>query len=70
MKRAMPLAYRIYDDSTLSTARTTGLVENGEVEDYQWNFHPTAVSLAGFSTRSSAAATWLLWLMGLAGAAT
>jgi hypothetical protein len=41
--------FRIYPSSTGAAAQTTGLVNNGEVEDYQWTFGPTAVSLQSFT---------------------
>jgi len=42
----------------------TGLATNGEVEDYQWNFGPNAVSMADFSAQSNN----LRWVAVLAGA--
>ena len=39
---------------SLSAGDLTGLVTNGEVEDYQWSFRPTSVGLAGFCSPGSA----------------
>jgi hypothetical protein len=39
---------------SLDVSDHQGLAANGEVEDYQWHFRPTAVSLAGFRARSLA----------------
>lgn len=44
--------FRLYRDTTNGLAQTTGLVENGEVEDYRWGFLPTAVKLQSFSSRN------------------
>lgn len=43
--------FRLYPTSTNGTARPSGLVYNGEVEDYQWSFAPTAVQLSAFEAR-------------------
>lgn len=43
--------FRLYSTTTNGTARPGGLVYNGEVEDYQWTFTPTAVRLSSFGAR-------------------
>jgi hypothetical protein len=45
--------FRLYRYSTGGLAQTTGLVINGEVEDYQWSFSPTAISLRQLSANGS-----------------
>jgi hypothetical protein len=69
------LRFRLYDGSTGGSAQPTGLAVNGEVEDYQWRFGPTVVTLSGFAARSEAGqeVNWfelapglLLVLLGLA----
>jgi len=45
--------FRLYAESTSGAAQTVGLVLNGEVEDYQWQFGPTAVRLERFTVRRS-----------------
>lgn len=42
--------FRLYAASTGGFAQPTGLVVNGEVEDYQWTFGPTAISLVNLQT--------------------
>lgn len=44
--------FRLYSGSTGGWAQPTGYVSNGEVEDYQWIFTPTAITLQ--SLRASA----------------
>jgi hypothetical protein len=44
--------FRLYSTSTSGLAQPTGLVNNGEVEDYQWNFGPTAVTLNSIAARA------------------
>ena len=42
--RIINVRFRLYENSTSGAAQPTGSVVNGEVEDYQWEFGPTAVS--------------------------
>jgi hypothetical protein len=46
--------FRLYRSSTSGLAQPTGLATNGEVEDYQWNFGPTAVTLNSMTARAEA----------------
>jgi hypothetical protein len=44
--------FRIYDANNLpSTISPKGLAVGGEVEDYQWQFTPTAVNLDNLNAR-------------------
>jgi hypothetical protein len=45
--------FRIYENSTGGFSQPTGLATNGEVEDYQWNFTPTAITLETLSARTA-----------------
>lgn len=47
--------FRLYPpDGSCTTAKSpTGLASNGEVEDYQWSFGPTAVTLTHLSAKAS-----------------
>jgi hypothetical protein len=45
--------FRLFRESTGGTAQPTGTVDNGEVEDHQWNFAPNAVTLVDFSADSN-----------------
>ncbi len=47
--------FRLYPSSMGVLAQPTGLTTNGEVEDYQWNFGPTAVTLSNLTARTEAA---------------
>ena len=53
--------FRLYDGQPLQ-ASPQGEAVGGEVEDYQWTFNPTAVSLAEFNAQS-AGPTPLIWAM-------
>ena len=44
--------FRLYSVSTNGLAQPTGLVNNGEVEDYTWELNPTAVTLQEFSVEN------------------
>ncbi|GAP64125.1 hypothetical protein ARMA_2548 [Ardenticatena maritima] len=63
--------FRLYERSTNGLARPTGLVTNGEVEDYQWQFAPTAITLTAFDGAvahqrlTALVASALLTLMGM-----
>ncbi len=46
--------FRLYPASTGGSAAPVGFTLNGEVEDYQWAFHPTAVDLVTLDARSAA----------------
>jgi hypothetical protein len=46
--------FRLYPSSTGGLAQPTGLTTNGEAEDYQWSFGPTAVTLNSMSARAEA----------------
>jgi hypothetical protein len=46
--------FRLYPSSTSGLAQPTGLATNGEVEDYQWSFGPTAVTLGSMAARAEA----------------
>ncbi len=56
--------FRLYPTTTNSTAQPTGLVTNGEVEDYQWTFKPNAVSLIQLQARSVGVQPYLLLGLG------
>ena len=51
----------------LDAGDQVGLSTNGEVEDYQWEFSPTAVTLVGFSARAPASvlAAFLMLIVGV-----
>lgn len=53
--------FRLYGSSTSGWAQPTGLATDGEVEDYQWNFAPTAVTLASFTATAAAARVDVAW---------
>ncbi len=60
--------FRLYPASTDGRAQTTGLIEGGEVEDYQWVFSPTAIDLLNLETRmpdKTLSGLLLLLLLGL-----
>jgi fimbrial isopeptide formation D2 family protein/uncharacterized repeat protein (TIGR01451 family) len=62
--------FRLYESPPASST-PTGLVMNGEVEDYQWNYRPTAVTLLDFQARSQdGLSTVWLWVMALAAGLT
>ena len=44
---------------------TTGVAPGGEVEDYQWGFVPTAVTLSGISASSAASPVSLVTILGV-----
>ena len=47
--------YPVDGNNLCTTTRTpTGVAPGGEVEDYQWGFTPTAVTLSGISASSAA----------------
>jgi hypothetical protein len=46
--------FRLYPSSMGVLAQPTGLTTNGEVEDYQWSFGPTAVTLNSMTARVEA----------------
>ncbi|MFQ5421740.1 MAG: GEVED domain-containing protein [Anaerolineae bacterium] len=45
--------FRLYDGNP-GTPTPTGIAFNGEVEDYQWNFGPSAVTLQGVAVQNTA----------------
>jgi hypothetical protein len=45
--------FRIYDSSTTGNAQPNGWVQGGEVEDYQWEFGPTAIRLSSLTAVTS-----------------
>lgn len=62
------LAPDVFSDSDCSVGdeallASTGAYVNGEVEDYQWTFSPTAVTLTNLSIRNNTP----FWVAGLAG---
>lgn len=59
--------FRLYESSTGGAALPYGLAINGEVEDYQWAFGPTAVSLLGIHD-GNVWNGWQLSLLALAAA--
>lgn len=62
--------FRLYDGRPLAIS-PTGAVTNGEVEDYQWEFGPTAVTVQGVDARSGMmlGASALLAVLAVAGLA-
>jgi hypothetical protein len=60
--------FRLYPTSMGILAQPTGLATNGEVEDYQWNFGPTAVTLNSLAARAEAGDLPLLLMFVLMGA--
>ena len=58
----MPVRFRLYESATEPSAGifspmdsvNNGIVIGGEVEDYVWEFLPTAITLQSFSTQSNA----------------
>ncbi len=59
--------FRLYSGSTDGRAQPTGLANEGEVEDYQWEFTPTgnyvplSAVLAGFDAQQQGAAILVNW---------
>ncbi len=53
--------FRLYPSSTADTSVPQGLASNGEVEDYQWSFAPTAVELGSFTATAGADQIVLDW---------
>jgi hypothetical protein len=53
--------FRLYSASTSGRALPTGLVNNGEVEDYQWSFGSTAVDLASFVATAQDTGVLITW---------
>jgi uncharacterized repeat protein (TIGR01451 family) len=41
--------FRLYDKDEMVSISPNGLTQNGEIEDYQWPFGPTAVTLSAFT---------------------
>jgi hypothetical protein len=54
--------FRLYAATTSGLAQPTGLANNGEVEDYQWEFTPTAVRLLGFRATPAPSMPWAVLL--------
>ncbi len=60
-QRIVNARFRLYAASTSGLAQPTGLASNGEVEDYQWIFGPTAIELVNLqATPIMSPALWLL----------
>jgi hypothetical protein len=53
--------FRLYDTYNSLVTMPTGLVYNGEVEDYAWSWAPTAVDLASFTAQVQDQAILLEW---------
>jgi hypothetical protein len=59
---------RVFDDEadapggSLDSGDFAGIAESGEVEDYYWEFDPSAVGLQSFSGRVDQAPSALVWL--------
>lgn len=51
--------YRLFAASTGGLAQPTGFAANGEVEDYQWNFTPTAITLKNLTVRPGMNVVWV-----------
>jgi hypothetical protein len=62
--RTFNARFRLYPISTLGQATPTGEAINGEVEDYQWGFQPTSVSLTTLQADSNPATPFYLTLAG------
>ena len=62
--------FRIYESSTGGTAQSYGLATNGEVEDYQWSFGPTAINLYNMNASAPAVASWTPLVLSLMAFAT
>jgi predicted extracellular nuclease len=62
---SLPARFRLYESSTeplrptAITAVSIGSASGGEVEDYVWNFSPTAVELHGLTVRSIPISPWI-----------
>jgi hypothetical protein len=61
--------FRLYPTSMSVLAQPTGLATNGEVEDYQWNFGPTAVTLNSMAARAAIGDLAMLPILIVLGAA-
>lgn len=55
------MRFRLYDKNTLTALSPTGLATNGEVEDYQHSWAPTAVELLRFEAAAQGEAVLLAW---------
>jgi hypothetical protein len=53
--------FRLFDSTQSSYYASTGLSTNGEVEDYQWNANPTAVTLSLFEAEWQEGAVRVTW---------
>jgi hypothetical protein len=53
--------FRLYDRTEFNLVGPTGMATNGEVEDYQWSFTPTAVDLVSFTATPLDASILLEW---------
>jgi hypothetical protein len=51
--------FRLFRNATSGTALPTGAATNGEVEDYQWAFGPTAVTLRSLTATAADYGIWL-----------
>jgi hypothetical protein len=51
--RSFNARFRLYPASTGGAALPTGYASGGEVEDYQWTFGPTAVTLTNLQARTA-----------------
>ena len=60
--RVFNARFRLYSSSTGGLAGPTGYSSNGEVEDYQWTFTPTAISLLDL-TAQPARNQLLIWVV-------
>jgi len=60
--RSLYARFRLYASQPAAPA-PTGEVVNGEVEDYLWNFTPTAVNLSSFKAASGGGQANLAWLL-------
>ncbi len=56
--------FRLYD-GVQTTLSPTGQVTNGEVEDYYWQFNPTAVTLSSFGADSPSSTLFVVALITL-----
>ena len=55
------MRFRLYDKNTMTTFSPTGLATNGEVEDYQHSWAPTAVTLFRFEAIAQGEAVRIVW---------
>ena len=63
--RTFNARFRLFDSCPLNPATAyVGTSSNGEVEDYQWGFYPTAISVKSFDAQTFAL-NYSAWIVGV-----